>query len=485
MHIVHASSEIVPWSKAGGLGDVSGALPAALVARGHRVITVAPRYAPYEGAHDTGWRTRTWLYGQEHALAWYRLVRDGVEHLFVDHPSFHRDGIYSDVHGPFGDNLFRFALLSRATLHVPDLPLPGGPLDEAPVFHVNDWHTALVPVLLDGVYRPVGRHRAAATVLALHNVAHHGREDLAHFDALDLAPRWRAILTLTGRLDPLHGGVALADQLVTVSPTYAREITEDRGHGLEPLLRERRDDLHGIVNGVGPEWDPATDPRLPARFDASDPRGKVACKASLQERFGLPQEPDAPVVGFIGRLVHQKGIDLLAEVVPALVARGAQVVLLGSGQPEWGDWMRQTPARYPGRVGSFVGYDEDRAHLLTAGSDLLVMPSRFEPCGLNQLYALRYGTVPVVHATGGLVDTVIPYDAEEDTGTGFRFAPHTPGAFLAALEQALDLYQDDAEAWRRLARRGMVRRSDWGRAAAAYEDVYERARERRRALSAG
>lgn len=485
MHIVHVSSEILPWSKAGGLGDVSGALPPALAARGHRVVTVAPRYRAYDGAVDTGWKGGAWLYGQSHEVRWFHQHKDGVDHLFVDHPSFHRDGIYGDDRGAFGDNLFRFALLSRVALQVPQLPWSDGPMDDEVVFHANDWHAALVPLLLDAVMRPAGRFLRASSVLALHNVAHHGAESTAHFDALDLAPRWKATLAHMNLLSPLKGGVSTADQLITVSPNYAMEITQTRGHGLEALLSARWNDLHGIVNGVGDEWDPATDALLPATFDADDLTGKATCKRALQERLQLDPDADRPVFGFIGRLVHQKGLDLMEGLVPWLVERGAQVVLLGSGQPQWEQWMLGLGARFGGRVGTWVGYDEALAHLITAGCDGLLMPSRFEPCGLNQLYALRYGTIPVVHATGGLVDTVEPVDLAADTGTGYRFWPFDLGPAIGACQAFLALYAEDRPGFSRLQRRGMAQRFDWGRAAQAYESVYERAIARRRAFIEG
>jgi len=488
VQIVHVSSEILPWSKAGGLGDVSGALPPALAARGHRVVTVAPRYAEYQDTWDTGQTGGAWLYGQHHRVRFFHTRQNGVDHVFVDHPSFRRDGIYGDAHGAYGDNLFRFALLCRAALQVPQLDLgeaAGGPLDQDLVFHANDWHAALLPVLLDAVSRPAGRYLGTPSVLALHNVAHHGATTLDAFEGLDLAARWRSTLMQSGALSPLKGGVSTADQLITVSPTYAREIAEHRGHGLEPLLAARNQDLHGIVNGVGPEWDPQTDPRIAATFSARDLSGKATCKVALQQGFGLKVEPETPVFGFIGRLVHQKGLDLLEKLVPWLVEQGAQVVLLGSGDPRWEQWMYDLPAAFPGRVGTWVGYSEDHAHGVTAGADVLLMPSRFEPCGLNQLYALRYGTVPLVHATGGLVDTVQPVHLETDSGTGYRFWPFDIGPLVGAARAALRLFRDDPAAWRALQLRGMEQRFDWDRAARAYEGVYERARERREGILKG
>lgn len=482
MQVVHVSSEILPWSKAGGLGDVSGALPAALAAQGHRVVTVAPRYAAYEDTWDTGWVGGAWLYGRHHQIRWFHTRRDGVDHLFADHPSFRRPGIYGDSNGAYGDNHFRFALLSRVALQVPELPLDGGPLGEDIVFHVNDWHAAPVPVLLDAVSRPAGRFLRTPSVLALHNVAHHGATSQDTFEGLDLAARWRGTFAHLGALSPLKGGVATADQLITVSPTYAREISETRGHGLEPLFAARGQDLHGIVNGVGPEWDPATDPHLPQTYSAEDLAGKSMCKAELQDAFLLERQADAPIFGFIGRLVHQKGLDLLEDLVPWLVSRGAQVVLVGSGQPEWEQWMLGLGARFPGRVGTWVGYSEAKAHLLTAGADVLLMPSRFEPCGLNQMYAMLYGTVPVVHATGGLVDTVQPVDLSRDTGTGYRFWPFDLGPLIGACDAAIRLYRDQPDAWRALRLRGMRQDFDWSVAAQRYGEVYEAAKRRREAI---
>jgi starch synthase len=481
MNIVQVSSELAPWSKAGGLGDVCGALPRALAARGHRVVTIAPMYGEYPEPWFLGVRGGAWLYGMHHTVGWYHTRIEGVDHLFVDHVSFKREGIYGDKTGAYGDNLFRFALLSRVALQVAELPLPdGGPIGEDVVFHVNDWHTALLPLFLDAGFRPAGRYLRAASVLALHNVSHHGSEDGAHFDALDLPARWRDTVSLGGRVNPMKAGISAADQLVTVSPTYAGEITQDQGFGLEDLLRARRADLHGVVNGVGPEWDPATDVRLPATYTAEDLSGKLVNKAALQRRFGLEERPEAPVFGFIGRLVHQKGVDLLASILPWLVHQGAQVVMLGSGQAGWETWMREAPAHHPGRVGSFVGYSEDLAHLITAGSDFLLMPSRFEPCGLNQLYALRYGTIPVVHGIGGLVDTVEPLDGAAGVGTGYRFTPFGIGPFRAALEAALGAWHHFPGVLDAARLRGMAQPLDWDTAAQAYERVYEAALERRR-----
>ncbi|MFT7521394.1 MAG: starch synthase [Kiritimatiellia bacterium] len=471
VHIVQVSSEIVPWSKVGGLGDVSGALPSALAARSHRVITVAPRYRADPEQRDTGWRTQVWLGGVVHDLAWFALERAGVLHLFVDHVSYRREGIYGDEFGAYGDNLLRFALLCRAALQLIDLPIPGGPLADDVVWHCNDWHAGLLPVYLDAVYRPVGRQLRASTVLAIHNAGHFGQEGAEQFGILDLSPRWWSTCDFDGALNPLKAGVVSADQLVTVSPTYARELTADGAGGLQALLVQRAPLFRGIVNGVGPEWDPRTDMRLPARYSAADRRGKADCKSVLQEHFGLQLRSDIPLIAFVGRLVPQKGVDLLRSVADRLIDEDVQLVLLGTGQRELEDWLRAAPGLRPGWWGSHVGYSEDLAHLIEAGADMFVMPSRFEPCGLNQLYSMRYGTLPIVHAVGGLADTVEPIDEDSTVGTGFRFDEPTIDAFEVAVRAALRLYRR-AEHWNAAVDRAMAADWSWAEAAASYEAVY-------------
>ena len=477
MNIVQVSAELAPWSKTGGLGDVCGALPRALVARGHRVLTVAPRYKDYAEAWDTGVRARIFLFGMEHEVAFHHLKRDGVHHVFVDHPSFRRSGIYGDHNGVYGDNLFRFALLSKAGIEAAArVPLDGEVMGEDVIFHANDWHTGLLPLYLEAHYRPAGRFPRAGTVLAIHNAGHHGAYDAHDFAGLDVSSRWWPAVDFDGRLNCLKAGATLARQLVTVSPTYARQICVDHGFGLEPIFTMRARELHGVVNGVDSTWDPANDPHIAAPFSADDVSGKAACKAALQREFGLPQRPDVPLFGLIARLDNQKGIDLMMEVAPALMGGDVQLVVLGSGGRHYEDWVQHLARTWPRKACGYVGFSEPLAHRIEAGADLFLMPSRFEPCGLNQMYSMRYGTVPIVHATGGLADTVQTVDPARDQGTGWAFRNFTAESFLDAIGWALLTFRGYPEAWREIQLRGMRQDFTWERAAEAYEGIYDRSR---------
>ena len=493
MNICLVSSEVAPFSKTGGLADVVGALAPRLAARGHRVLTVSPRYRQVDperhALRHTGQSVRVTAgrWGEVLGIRHTRL--DGVHHVLVEHPTFtDRDGIYGDSRGTFGDNHVRYALLSRSAIEIARrLSLDGEPpLGEQVVFHANDWQTALVPVYLQALHREVGLFEQAATVLTIHNLAHQGRFDPALFPDLELAPRWFEPWSLEwfGDLALLKGGVLQADQITTVSPTFAWEMTTPQGgFGLDGVLGSRSHDLTGILNGIDTDaWDPATDPHLHAHYSARDLRGKAVCKAALQTELGLPVQHDAPLVGSIGRLDPQKGVEMLLESIPWLVEQGAQVVVLGSAaeaHAHYEAWLRALEARYPHHVRSWVGFSEPVAHRIEAGADLFVMPSLFEPCGLNQLYSMRYGTPPVVRHTGGLADSVEDCDPASDSGTGFVF--HTPSGhdLRDALWRALHLYRSDPAGWTRLVRRAMARDVSWDTAIPRYEEVYRRALQRR------
>jgi starch synthase len=438
------------------------------------VVAISPRYKPVADEKELPIRVRFWLHGQEHAAGFHAVDRDGVRYVLVDNPCFHRKGIYGDDRGAYPDNLFRYALLTRAALEVaPLIPVNGAPLGERVVFHANDWHTGLLPVYLDAHYRPVGRYAHAATVLGLHNLGHQGSTGRDAFDDLDLAPRWWPVLDMGGRLNPLKAGIVAADALVAVSPTYAKQIQLDHGFGLESALRLRRERIVGILNGIDEAWDPSTDRFLPARFDADDLSGKAVCKASLQKELGLPVR-DVPLLGLVSRLDHQKGIDLVEQITPWLMARGVQLVMLGSGSPRHEAFLESLARKYPHQARGRVGFDEAMAHRIEAGCDLFLMPSRFEPCGLNQMYSMRYGTPPIVHATGGLADTVIHVDPRRTDGTGWSFREHTPEAFAQCVSWALSTWSEYRAAWRRIQRNGMTTDFSWDRSASLYERVYER-----------
>ncbi len=491
LQICSVTAEIAPFSKTGGLGDVAAALPPALSALGHRVVTVTPRYRGYPAAWDTGMRLRFPLFGMVHEVKLFHTrVKDRGDIVFVDHPSICRGGIYGDDHGSYGDNLFRFALLSRSAIEVARRFRPGGgpPLAEAgPVrFLTHDWHTGLLPVYLRAHYQAHGLLRDASSVHVIHNLAHQGVTGMSAFGGLDLGGQWASTLEMGGALNCMKAALVSTDRIVTVSPTYAREIcTSGFGCGLDGILRSRRGVVSGILNGIDTtDWNPAVDRHLPANYGPealADPDdgpargpilGKATCKASLQGEVGLPVRADVPLVGFIGRLTGQKGIDLIEQVGGWLGASGsAQLAILGTGEHRYERALAQLARRWPGRIVARLAFDNGLAHRITAGADILLMPSRFEPCGLNQLYALAYGTVPVVHATGGLADTVPTFHPGSDSGLGWAFSPPTYEAFRQALGFAVQTWHQHPSTFRRIARRGMRLDRGWGPSAQAYAQL--------------
>ncbi len=490
MEICSVSAEIAPWSKTGGLGDVAAALPKALQAQGHRVLAVAPRYAAYGDAWDTGMRLHIPLFGHRHEVSLYHSQTPGHDVVFVDHPSICRGGIYGDARGTYGDNLFRFLLLSRAAIEIARrFPVSGGagparPLTEGgtPHFLSHDWHTGLLATYLRHHYQHHGLLPGSRVAHVIHNLAYQGQFSFSEFWGLDLPPSAAPTLDMGGVINCMKAGLVAADRVVAVSPTYAREIcTPEEGFGLDGVLRSRGGALVGILNGIDPaEWHPGTDPHLPARYGAEAwPQrpdrpgpvgGKATCKAQLQAEMGLPVRADLPLLGFIGRLTGQKGIDLLEAIAPWLARQPAQVALLGSGDRQYEAFFSAFARRFP-NVAARVGFDVGLAHRITAGADLLLMPSRFEPCGLNQLYALAFGTVPIVHATGGLADTVRSFDPFRDTGNGWAFSPASPEALQQAVALGLITWHQHPDSFAALARRGMAERNDWASSAAAYARV--------------
>jgi starch synthase len=473
MQVCSVSAEMGPWSKTGGLGDVAGALPVALAARGHTVLAVAPRYKAYDDAWDTGIRLRLPLWGVVHEVALFHRQERGVDRVFVDHPAIRRGQIYGDDLGAYQDNLFRFALLSRAGIeaarHLPlDRPLTSrGPVS----FLAHDWHAGLLPTYLEAHYRSQGLLMDARCAVVIHNLAYQGNYPAGDFAGLDL-PAWTwPQLDMGGRINCLKAGIATAERVLTVSRGYADEIrTPEHGFGLDGLLRARGGAVSGIVNGIdAAEWDPTADPHLAASYSATDLEGKAACKQALQAELGLPERPDVPMLCFIGRLDPQKGVDLVAGISEWLLGQDVQLVLLGTGRPDLEGFLRHVGQRWPSRARGVVGFSTPMAHRMVAGSDLLLMPSRFEPCGLNQLHALRYGTVPVVHATGGLRDTVAPFHPFPDRGTGWLFGRPTTDALAEAVNHALRTYWDHPESFRGLQQRGMAEDVGWDSSAMAYE----------------
>ncbi len=461
MRVAFVAAEASPFAKAGGLGDVVGSLPKALRSLGLEVAVFIPRYRRL-GATAPRAQFSLEFGGKPREVQVYQEFLPGsdVPVYLLDHPPYYdRPAIYGEGDWDYPDNLARFAFLCQAALAASEV------LGIWPdVFHVHDWHTALLPLYL----REKGAQ--AKTVLTVHNLVFQGWYPRGEWAGLGLS---QASLALAGEgewLCALRAGLRSADLITTVSPTYAQEILAG-GLGLEDVLQARAQDLVGILNGIDPaEWDPAGDPYIWARYSARDLRGKAFNRRRLLSELGLPQE--APVVAMVGRLTEQKGLDLVLAGFERLMALGVSLVALGTGESRYADFLREAERRWPSQVRFLAIFSEEWAHRLLAGADFLLMPSRFEPCGLTQLYALRYGTIPVVRATGGLKDTV--WDVEEG-GNGFVFGEYTPEAMLAALARAVRLWHEDRGAVLALRRLGMKGDYAWDSAARKYLEVYARA----------
>ena len=486
MHIVFAASECVPFAKTGGLADVVGALPPELVKLGHQVTVYVPLYKtvrpflPEELTFAVRSITIPFPYYNRFAGIVDGGIRDGVQYYFVDCPElFDRDGIYGPKTGAgdFGDNAERFGLFCRAVLEA------SKQLGVPEIFHVHDWQTALLAVMLRSVYYFDPALRTAALVLTIHNAGYQGWFPPKTIEQL-LLPWDLFTMEKVEQYDTfnfLKGGVYFSDYLTTVSPTYAKEIqTTEFGAGLEPLLSRRHWDLRGILNGVDySKWDPAHDPKLAAHYSLEKLDGKVECRKDLLHAFGLEDVPDAtPVIGIISRFATQKGFDFVAQIADRMMERDLAMVVLGTGEPYYEGFFRNFAARWPKKVSVQIKYDDALAHKVEAGSDMFLMPSRYEPSGLNQMYSLKYGTVPVVRATGGLEDSVQEWNAAAGTGTGFKFYGYNPWDLLAAIDRALAAFQEK-DGWRTLMRNGMVKDYSWEHPAREYVEVYEEVLRRR------
>jgi len=478
MRVVFVSPEAAPLAKVGGLADVAGALPLALRQAGEAVSVILPLYRFIDRAKyrltNTGKRVRVWMDGRFREGAVWRHRRKGVAFYLIESPDyFDRDAVYGPPGGDYLDNQFRFAFFARAALDAAKV------LALRPdVFHVNDWQTALLPVYLRYFDRGDPIVGGAAVVLSIHNLAYQGLFGKENLSRLGLP--WEVFhmeaVEFHDRINFLKGGIAFSDFLSTVSPTYAREIqTPAEGFGLDSYLQKRSSDLVGILNGIDTEvWDPSQDRALFAPYSVDDPSGKAANKRRLQEELGLSVTTDRPLLAVVGRLDPQKGLDLVVAAAPALLGEGAQLVILGSGQRGYLEAFRSLKERFPHEVSLNEGYHEELGRRIYAGADLFLMPSRFEPCGLGQMIALRYGAVPVVRRTGGLADTIIDVDDSPQAGNGYVFGPFDPAALLDAVHRALGRFRD-AEAWRVLVKHAMRADFSWGRSAKRYLELYQRA----------
>ena len=486
LNLLMVSSEAVPYAKTGGLADVAGALPLELAKLGHDVILLLPHYRCLNES-DRSFRSVCRLHvptaqglvdtlieedvvsvgeGGRHARVW-TIRNEGL---------FDRPGLYQDQGVDYPDNLHRFSFLCRATIEVMAY-LRTACRWKTHILHLHDWQTALCAVYLKNIDRDRPEVQGVRTVLTLHNVGYQGIFPKAQFEKTGLPPSLfnPVALEYYGSVNLLKGGMVFADYVTTVSPTYAREIlTSKSGFGLEGVLRNRADQPMGILNGIDIDrWNPETDSYLPANYSVTDRSGKQRCKQMLQREFQLP-ETSVPLLGVIARLTSQKGSDLVATIIPQLMAMKLQLVILGTGEPGLEAKFKLLQARYPRSMGLRIGFDEGLAHRIEGGADVFVMPSRYEPCGLSQLYSLRYGTVPVVRKTGGLADTVLPLN--QATGqvrgaTGFHVEEDTAEALLVVLRQAVALYQDRSK-WEQLVEAGMTTDVSWARPASAYHRLF-------------
>ena len=479
LKILITASEAVPFAKEGGLADVVGALPKFLKARGHDVRVVMPRYYRVD-------RQKFKLRELPGTLSvpmgvigeMYCGVLEGripgteVPVYFLEHEEYYgRDTLYEKDNQGYLDNDNRFIFLSRASLELckmirftPDL------------VHAHDWHTAAVPLLLNTLYRQDSHLAQAASLLTIHNMQHQGSFYEGALEVLGVG--WEHFthleLEMLNQVNLLKGGIYHATLLNTVSEGYAREIqTPEYGWGLEGVVRERSDALSGILNGVDyEEWNPESDPHLAANFGAGDLSGKAICKRELQRALGLPERDDVPLIGMVSRLVKQKGIDVLAQAIPRLLELDIQIVLLGAGEPWAHFYFGDLAAGHPERFACRIGYDNRLAHRIEAGCDFFLMPSAFEPCGLNQMYSMRYGTLPIVRATGGLDDSVQNFDAATRTGDGFKFWDLNANALFDTVGWAVHTWYREPEAIGALRQNAMAKRFTWEEAAANYERLY-------------
>jgi starch synthase len=469
-------SEALPYSKTGGLGDVGGALPSALARLGCAVTVVTPRYRGVEDGDEVIRFTADAWPGAPALRVVQRIHDDGVRVWLVDCPAyFDRDGIYGDTVADYPDSDRRFAILSRAGLET------AARLEWRPsVVHAHDWQAGLVPAYLKYRYQNVPILANVPTVFTIHNLAYQGLFAAEALPALDLGPEVfnGEGLEFWGHASFLKAGINFSDVVTTVSRRYAQEIqTPEYGCGFDGVLQQRSLVLIGIPNGIDTVvWNPASDPWLPASYTAKDLSGKAVAKKALLERCGMTiaDSPARPVVGMVSRMVDQKGFDIIKAAATDLMCLDAAFVILGTGEPQYEQMWRSLQTQHPDRVSVTVGFSEEMAHLIEAGADIFLMPSQFEPCGLNQMYSLRYGTVPVVRATGGLDDTVQQVDVTTGKGTGFKFAAYSSQAMLTALGAAIDAFKRQ-DVWRKIQVAGMKQDHSWAASAREYVKAYQRA----------
>ena len=482
--ILFASSELAPFSKTGGLGDVAAALPKALARLGNQVSVITPLYNHLDPEEmSLGRRLRKLSVPrrgrnqqQTEATVWEGRLDHGARVFFVQNEKhFGHEGIYGYEHEDVAASADRWAFFSRAVVEfIRQYSVP------VEVLHLNDWHTALAPIYQEHYYDD--ELGDIPNLLTIHNLGYQGRFSPELFDETGLPRTYESDSELLhdGDLNYLEGGILHTDRLTTVSPTYAEEIqTREHGHGLHEVISERSDDLSGILNGVDYSvWSPSTDRHIPVRYDIDNLNGKRRNKAELQHKFDLAIRPAVPLLGFVSRLTDQKGLDILVPAIRSLLEdiddprEGFQVVFLGTGDDEYERQLQELAEEYPDWVGVELAYDDELAHWFQAGCDMLLLPSRWEPCGLTQLYAMKYGTLPIAHKTGGLADTVVDVDDDKPNSTGFVFEHYDADTFAATIRRALNRYSNYRK-WRPLMERAMKRDFSWSSAARSYRELYD------------
>ncbi len=486
MQILFCASEVSPFAKTGGLADVTGSLPASLQKLGCDVRIFMPLYRGMRngaGSMDLLARDIVVPVGVHdyHVYIWEGRTETGIPIYFLEKDEFYdRSYLYgSPVRGDYEDNSERFIVFSRA---VRQLCMA---LDWYPsIFHLHDWQAGLIAAYFQLNWRYDPNFLRSGTVFTIHNIAYQGLFPPEIFSLTQLPASAFSIagLEFWGQCSFLKAGLVYSDFLTTVSPRYSREIqTPEFGFGLEGLLKERRDSLAGILNGIDTKvWDPENDPLIPANYSSEDLSGKKVCKSVLCKDLGFPRERlDRPLLGMIGRLATQKGFDLLEKILPELMSMDVNLVILGTGDASIEENLKETALLFPKQLKVLFEFDEKLAHLIEAGSDIFLMPSRYEPCGLNQMYSLRYCTIPVVHATGGLDDSVIDVIKDPDSGTGFKFYKYDPQAFLDAVESAIHMF-GDKDKWVEIQKRAMAQDFSWDRSAREFIRVYEKTTAKRR-----
>ena len=486
MRVLMITPEATPFAQTGGLGEVLSALPSELAALGMEVDVVMPKYRGIDSdsynLEKIDVKIEVTLNAKNiTASLWQSREQKGARYLFLECDEYYdRKYLYGTPEADYEDNSERFVFLARAAIE-----MALARKIHYDVFHSHDWQAALVPVYLRTLYAWVPLLEESASVMTIHNLGYQGI--FWHLDMPLVGVGWEFFtprhMEFHGKLNFLKSGIVFAEQVNTVSPGYRNEIlTPEFGFGLEGVLQEKGSHLSGILNGVDYKiWNPATDSLIAANYSPEDLSGKAACKEDLQKIAKLSVRPKTPLVGVVSRLSSQKGVDMIEAAVPLLMEKDLQLVLLGTGDTRYQKSFLEISERYPKKIGVFFAYDYELAHKIFAGADVLLVPSRYEPCGINQLYSLKYGTVPIVRATGGLTDTVEQFEPEKDSGTGFRFSEPDPRVLAETIFNALDIFSQKPDLWKRLVVRGMTRDFSWSRSAKEYLKLYESAIAERKA----